>query len=275
MLQILHKGKLCHDSDLRSTTKAYQHLSYSSSVLNSLSQQARVVLCHLACLPSRGVEIPLLAHLTNKNENAVRSLLDECATLGSISIRNNKVQFVHDKPHAAALALIDPQEKPRLFAKIARNLEGLSTDYNFVRADMFLSAYQSDPDLLEPLEVVKAGKFLPLDDLDSTKQLVLVIAVRAARQAAASAALDLASRYLDGAAELWSFDTAEAWKQDPDLAMDFLTVTAEVALGRRAAASYTEKVGSQRSYFQHRFSPSSFSSDRIRPTYGTPDVYKA
>lgn len=117
-----------------------------------------MVLCHLACLPSRGVEIALLAHLVNKTENTVRTLLDECATLGSIVIRNTKVQFVHDKPHAAALGLIDPQEKPRLFAKIARNLEGLSTDYNFVRADMLLSAYHSDPELLEPLEVVKAGE---------------------------------------------------------------------------------------------------------------------
>ncbi|KAJ9093692.1 hypothetical protein QFC21_006288 [Naganishia friedmannii] len=200
---------------------------FAQGVLNSLSQQARVVLCHLACLPSRGVEIPLLAQLTNKNENAVRALLDECATLGSINIRHNKVQFVHDKPHAAALALIDPQEKPRLFAKIARSLEGVSADYNFVRADMFLSAYQSDPSLLELLEVVKA-------------------AVKAARQAAASAALDLASSYLDRAAELWSFSKAESWEQDPDLAMDFLTVTAEVALGRRAAAPYTEKVESAR-----------------------------
>jgi hypothetical protein len=129
------------------------------SVLNSLSQQARVVLCHLACLPSRGVEIALLAHLVNKTENTVRTLLDECATLGSIVIRNTKVQFVHDKPHTAALGLIDPQEKPRLFAKIARNLEGLSTDYNFVRADMLLSAYHSDPELLEAHEVVKAGAF--------------------------------------------------------------------------------------------------------------------
>jgi hypothetical protein len=116
------------------------------------------VLCHLACLPSRGVEIALLAHLVNKTENTVRTLLDECATLGSIVIRNTKVQFVHDKPHTAALGLIDPQEKPRLFAKIARNLEGLSTDYNFVRADMLLSAYHSDPELLETHEVVKAGE---------------------------------------------------------------------------------------------------------------------
>lgn len=133
--------------------------NFPYSVLNSLSQQARVVLCHLACLPSRGVEIALLAHLVNKTENTVRTLLDECATLGSIVIRNTKVQFVHDKPHTAALGLIDPQEKPRLFAKIARNLEGLSTDYNFVRADMLLSAYHSDPELLEAHEVVKAGEF--------------------------------------------------------------------------------------------------------------------
>lgn len=201
-----------------------------------------MVLCHLACLPSRGVEIPLLAHLTNKNENAVRALLDECATLGSISIRHNKVQFVHDKPHAAALALIDPQEKPRLFAKIARSLEGVSTDYNFVRADMFLSAYQSDAKLLEPLEVVKAGKSGLAKFIGLLITLELLPAVRAARQAAASAALDLASKYLDRAADLWSFSTAEAWEQDSDLAMDFLTVTAEVALGRRTAASFTEKV---------------------------------
>jgi hypothetical protein len=193
-------------------------------------------------LPSRGVEIALLAHLVNKTENTVRTLLDECATLGSIVIRNTKVQFVHDKPHTAALGLIDPQEKPRLFAKIARNLEGLSTDYNFVRADMLLSAYHSDSELLEPLEVVKAGESYSHLSLHSRRLIVSVTAVRAARQAAASAALDLASSYVDQACDLWSYGTTQAWETDPDLTMDLVTVTTEVALGRRTAASQVGNV---------------------------------
>lgn len=124
-----------------------------------------MVLCHLACLPSRGVEITLLAHLVNISEGTVRTSLDECATLGSVTVRGTKVQFVHDKPHAAALAFIDPQQKPRLFAKIARDLEGTSTDYSFLRADLFIQARSADPELLEPLEVVIAcwsSKYIPL-----------------------------------------------------------------------------------------------------------------
>jgi hypothetical protein len=111
----------------------------------------------LACLPSRGVEIALLAHLVNKSESTVKALLDECASLGSVIVRGTKVQFVHDKPHAAALAFIDPTEKPRLFAKIARDLEGTSTDFSFLRADLFIQARTADPEVLEPLEVVVAG----------------------------------------------------------------------------------------------------------------------
>ena len=122
-----------------------------------------MVLCHLACLPSRGVEIALLSQLVHKSENTVKTLLDECASLGSVIVRGTKVQFVHDKPHTAALALIDPQEKPRLFAKIARDLEGSSTDYSFLRADLYIQAREANPDLIEPLEVVIAcGSCLPL-----------------------------------------------------------------------------------------------------------------
>lgn len=67
-------------------------------------------------------------------------------------------------------------------------------------------------------------------------------AVRAARQAAASAALDLASSYVNQACDLWSYGTAQAWETDPDLTMDLVTVTAEVALGRRTAASRVDNV---------------------------------
>jgi hypothetical protein len=117
------------------------------------------MLCHLACLPSRGVEITLLAALMGRSENATRLLLGECTAFGSIVITNNRVQFVHDKPHAAVLASISGDRKPKLFAAIGRALEGVSTDYNFVQADMFLNAFDSDSTLLGRLEVVRAGKF--------------------------------------------------------------------------------------------------------------------
>lgn len=129
-----------------------------NSVLNSLSEQARIVLCHLACLPSRGVNVPLLVHLTNLKENTIRSVLDECASLGIITVWHDRVTFVHDKPHAAALALIDPQDKPRLLVKIGRCLEGFSADYGFAQADMLLGAWESNPVLLDPLEVARASK---------------------------------------------------------------------------------------------------------------------
>jgi hypothetical protein len=93
-----------------------------------------------------------------RTENAIGLLLGECTVLGSIVISNNRVQFVHDKPHAAVLASLGDDRKPQLYATIGRALGGISTDYNFVQADMFLSAYKSDPTLLDRLEVVRAGR---------------------------------------------------------------------------------------------------------------------
>lgn len=95
-----------------------------------------------------------------KNDAEMRSLLDECIASGSILVRDRFVQFVHDKPHAATLASISPPERSRLFTKIARGLEGISTDYNFVQADMVLSAYEIDSSLLTALEIVKSSESL-------------------------------------------------------------------------------------------------------------------
>lgn len=78
-------------------------------------------------------------------------------------MREHSVQFVHDKPHAAILASISPAERSRLFATIARALEGISTDFNFIQADMLLTAYDIDSGLLTRLEVVTSGQFLVLD----------------------------------------------------------------------------------------------------------------
>jgi hypothetical protein len=85
-------------------------------------------------------------------------MLDECASLGIVTIRNDRVTFVHDKPHSATLALIDPKDKPKLHVKIGKGLEGFSSDYGFVQADMLLSAFECDPTLLEPLDVARASK---------------------------------------------------------------------------------------------------------------------
>ena len=68
------------------------------------------------------------------------------------------------------------------------------------------------------------------------------LAVRAARQAAASAALDLAYSYLSEASKFWSYSASDAWSNHPGLAMDLLTITIEVALGRRTATSVIENV---------------------------------
>lgn len=133
-------------------------MRHTDSVLNSVSEQARAVLCHLACLPSRGVNVPLLVHLTNLKEDLIRTVLDECASLGIVTVWSERVTFVHDKPHAATLALIDPRDKPMLLVKIGRRLEGYSADYGFAQADMLLGAWESDPTLLDPFEVARASK---------------------------------------------------------------------------------------------------------------------
>lgn len=213
-------------------------------MFNSISSHARSVLCHLACLPSRGIEISLLASLMGRSENATRLLLGECTALGSIVIRNNRVQFVHDKPHAAVLASISEDRKPKLFAAIGRALEGISTDYNFVQADMFLSAYEADPTLLDRLEVVRTGKFQDTRTTGAVthRSIFPRSAVRAARTAAVSGAFDLSSTYLERACSLWPYYQQRAWKEDSELALDFLTVNAEVALGTKNATQVIAQV---------------------------------
>jgi hypothetical protein len=52
----------------------------------------------------------------------------------------------------------------------------------------------------------------------------------------------LASSYLNEAGKLWSYASAQAWQEDPELAMNLLTITAEVALGRRTATSVIDDV---------------------------------
>lgn len=69
-------------------------------------------------------------------------------------------------------------------------------------------------------------------------------AVRAARTAAVSGALSLASSYLERALQLWPYYKREAWAEDPELAYNILTVTAEVALGRKTASTHLSHVSS-------------------------------
>lgn len=98
-----------------------------------------------------------------KSEFEMRTLLDECVASGSIAVRDHLIQFIHDKPHAATLASITSAERSRLLVTIARGLEGISTDYNFIQADMLLTAYDIDSSLLTRLEVVTSGGFRPSD----------------------------------------------------------------------------------------------------------------
>ncbi|KAJ9123034.1 hypothetical protein QFC22_001223 [Naganishia vaughanmartiniae] len=211
------------DAGLLDAETEFDAGAFAANMFHSISPQARSMLCHLACLPSRGIEISLLASLIGKGEDSVQMLLGECIALGGIVIYNDRVQFVHDKPHAAVLASISEDRKPKLFAAIGRALEGISTDYHFVQADMFLSAYIADHALLDCLEVVRA-------------------VVRAARAAAASGALDLSSSYLDRTCAIWPYYKPAAWTQDSELALELLTVTAEVTLGRRTALQHISKI---------------------------------
>lgn len=128
------------------------------SSFNSLSQSAQLLLSYLACLPSRGVALALLERLMDRSEATVRSLIQECSTLGTITLVDQKVRFSHDKLHAGALAMIDSAERPRLLLKIARDLDGLSMDYKFLQADMLLTAFETDPRLISSREVAALGE---------------------------------------------------------------------------------------------------------------------
>ncbi|KAJ9094752.1 hypothetical protein QFC21_005910 [Naganishia friedmannii] len=234
---LVHDGDIYYDyvrqewhieGALRKASLERNSEDFAASVLNNLGEQAKTILCYLACLPSRGVDISLLSRLTGKREGAVYPILENCVTMGIVSIGSDKVRFVHDKPHSAALAMIDAQDKPNLLLKIGRGLEGMSADFEYIIADMLLNAADSKPDGLEPVEIARAT-------------------VKAARQAAKSAALDLAASYLERIDSVWSFTVREAWRQEPELAMAYVTVTAEVALGRRAATLSIPKVSSIKS----------------------------
>ncbi|KAI5455195.1 hypothetical protein NCC49_000012 [Naganishia albida] len=219
----VHK-RWAHRTEALALARQIYDENSAASIFNGLSSSARLLLCYLACLPSRGVEISLLARLVNKSESVIRPILDECIASGSITVTNLTIQFVHDKPHAAALASISETDRPRLFVTIARALEGFSTtDYHFVQADMLLSAQDAESALV-------------------TKREVVAVAVRAARTAAVSGALALASSYLERSTILWPYDRREAWVEDPELAFNLLTVSTEVALGSGTALRHTARV---------------------------------
>lgn len=116
------------------------------STLNSLSEEACDVLRVLACLPSRGVDVNLLVDVLQKPATTVRTLLDEAATLGSVHITpQQKVEFIHDKHHQAALNLIAPDDRPRLCVTLANKLENRGDGYIFSRADLIIEATALDP----------------------------------------------------------------------------------------------------------------------------------
>lgn len=117
------------------------------STLNSLSEEACEVLRVLACLPSRGVDINLLVDVLQKPATTVRTLIDEAATLGSVHVtQTQKVEFIHDKHHQAALNLIAPDDRSKLCVTLANKLENRGDDYIFSRADLIIEATALDPD---------------------------------------------------------------------------------------------------------------------------------
>jgi hypothetical protein len=116
------------------------------------------LLSYLACLPSDGVDLAIMERLTNGSEATVKALIQECSMLKNITLIDQKVRFVHEKLHAAARTRIDAAERPRLLLMIAREVGGLSTDYRFLQADMLLSAYELNPELVSRREVAMPGK---------------------------------------------------------------------------------------------------------------------
>lgn len=69
-----------------------------------------------------------------------------------------------------------------------------------------------------------------------------IVVIRAARTAAVSGALALASSYLERTTRLWPYYERESWIEDTELAFEILTVTAEVALGSKTASRHIAHV---------------------------------
>jgi hypothetical protein len=201
------------------------------------------VLLILACLPSRGVDVNLLSELVDKPAPIVRTLLDEAATLGCVQItRQHYAQFTHDKHHQAALSLIAPEDKPRLYISLVKKLENKGGDVIFSRADLVMEATALDPDCYPIPEKAKISK-LSLCWFDTLyPNLLLHLVTQAAKRAARAAALGLAERYIKHTLSYADISAKELWQQSPRLALDLTTIRAELAMALRRSSEIVPEV---------------------------------
>lgn len=130
------------------------------------------LLRRLACLPSRGVKVDLLAKTAKLSHGATRLCLKSAVDSGIIRILNDEVLFSHDRHHLAAIASTKEVEKQELYLAVADSLDGLSSpELIFVRADLLYKAYKLDESCVATTVLCRARKFV-VDSSSSTRSLI-------------------------------------------------------------------------------------------------------
>jgi hypothetical protein len=200
----------------------------------------------LACLPSRGVKIELLAKVLKRSPDLTRQSLKTAIDSGIIRIIKDEVVFSHDRHHLAVIASIRQLDKVGLHLSVADALEGLSSpELNFVRADLLLSAYTLDPNCVALRTLCRAceSKHHPIQHPAIAKLAFLARSVLLATQfAIRGLASDLAQRYLDHARSIWRLDSGTIWQTDPETMVLLVEAVSEVAIAKRMATEVMQDV---------------------------------
>lgn len=124
----------------------------SCSTILSLSPECKRLLQILGCLPSRGIEVELLARLADlPSAYAARQRLGEATSIGIVTLRDDQVQFSHDRHHQGALDTLSTDDRARWCLELASHLDREGGDWEFLTADMLIFARE-------------AGKFAFSDD---------------------------------------------------------------------------------------------------------------
>lgn len=178
----------------------------------------------LGCLPSRGVEIDLLARLADlPSGKAARQSLQEAISIGIVTIQGGTVQFSHDRHHQAALDTITPERWAEWNLDLANRLSAEKGDFDFLIADMLISAKNQ-------------GK------MSHSNADFCALTVAAAGKAARSAAFDLAYRYLEISEDLLPITDPLNWVEHEKICRDIANLLSEVGCALHIAKDLIPKV---------------------------------
>ena len=159
--------------------------------MRRLPAAQREALAHAACLGGSG-SLELLALTLDKSPRDIGQTLAEAARGGLIACAGGRYRFPHDRVHEAALALIDPAERPAWHLRIGqRLLETLVQD-------------ELDEHLFEVVHQLNLGADL-VNDADRVLMLARLNA-QAGRKAKAGLAFAMASEHLARAVAAWPAD---------------------------------------------------------------------